>query len=221
MDNLLKCGISCYSNYLKIYLEYGYKFTSYSEKLLNFDDIMVEKIDELAIKIGKSFKDINILCVVKGPGRFSAIRSAFTFASIYKIISGCEVYSVDIFGCLAYNIFENDRSDKDIAVISHAFRDEYYLSFYRINKNKLFELEKPKWIFLDELIRRLERFDGFIIYDKDEFDFDLSQLNNKNLKLPSSKIMRVIPKNIVNSSLYFKDRNYKPIYLKPAKFEVK
>lgn len=221
MYDLLKCGVSCYSNFLKICLEYNNNIVFYSRKVFNFDDLMIKEIEYLALKLKKDFKDIKSLCVLRGPGRFTAIRTVFTFASVYSSISGCEVYGVDLFGCLSYNIFEYDNSDKDIAIISHAFRDEYYLAFYKISRKRLFQLTKPQWLFFNEIVEKLKSFDGFLIYDRDEFEFDISKINNKKIKLPHSKIMRVIPRNIIRSSLYFKNKNYEPIYLKPAKFEIK
>lgn len=219
IKNELSCGISCYSSYIKLAVFYGEKRLSFSKKILNFDDVMIPQLKRLITKLGLDMKDIKNLCVVCGPGRFTAIRSVYTFASVYKILSGCKVWGVDVFGLLAYNIFKNDKEDKDIAVVSHAFRDEYYLAFYRIRKGKLFEFKKPLWICFNELLKKLENFKGTIIYDKEEFDIDFSSLNNKYISFPNENFMKVIPYNIIESAIYFGSSRFEPIYLKPAKFE--
>ena len=215
------CGISCYAEHLKIFLSYEGRGLSFSKKVINFDDIMIPQIKGLAKRLGFDIGDIKTLCVVRGPGRFTAIRSVYTFASVLKVLTGCRVYGIDVFSLLAYNIFKDDKNDRDIAVISHAFRDEYYFAVYRIRNGSLFEFKKPIWIYFDDLLGKLERFDGLVLYDRDEFDIDLSRLKNSKIYTADRKYMRVIPENIVECGLYFRSRVFDPIYLKPAKFEVR
>ncbi|MCX7905630.1 MAG: hypothetical protein N2446_02890 [Elusimicrobiales bacterium] len=221
MNKDVICGLSCYSTFLKIVLRKGDKEISFSRKLVNFDDIIFKQFNKMLSKMDSSFKDIDTICIVRGPGRFTAIRSIYTFATVYQALSKCKVLGVDVFGCLSYNVFKKDNSDKDIAIISHAFKNEYYLGFYKIRKKKLFEYKKPRWLLLEDIINELRNFKGVVIYDKDEFDIDLSLLEkNENISFPSTNLMKIIPSNIINSSFYFLCEKYEPIYLKPAKFET-
>ncbi|MCX7642072.1 MAG: hypothetical protein N2Z20_05500 [Elusimicrobiales bacterium] len=218
----LICALSYYSTFLKIMLKDQNKEVSFSKKVINFDEIMINQIKKMINKLNYSFKDITTLCIVRGPGRFTAIRSVYTFASVYKVISKCKVFGVDVFECLAYNIFKNDDYNKDIAVISHAFRDEYYLAFYKIREKRLFKCGTPQWLSSEDMSKKLNKFKGMVIYDKDEFDIDLDILkNNKNIIFPNLKIMKIIPANIINAAYYFSNCRYEPIYLKPAKFEIR
>lgn len=217
----LSCGIACYGEYLKVSVSYNEKTLSFSKKLINFDDVMVAQVKRLTERLGFDMKDIRNLCVVRGPGRFTAIRSVYTFASVLKVLVGCKVYGVDTFGVLAYNLFKDDKTDKDIAVVLHAFKDEYYLAVYRIKNRRLFEVKKPLWLFIDELLQRLEEFKGIVVYDKEEFDFDFSRLKNKKISIAPKRYLRIIPENIIDAALYFKSSEFEPIYLKPAKFEVR
>ncbi|MGC8866648.1 MAG: hypothetical protein ACP5IO_05940 [Elusimicrobiales bacterium] len=214
----LIAGVSCYSSYLKISVRDGKKNLSYSRKIINFDDVMILQLIKMTERLGFSFKDIKTLCVVKGPGRFTAIRSIYTFASVYKAISGCRVFGVDVFDCLAYNLFTLDSSDKEVAVILHAFKDEYYLSFYSFRAKKIIREEKPQWLFFDDVLKKTKGFKGVIISDMEEFSKEMACF--KDIKLAPASISKIIPQNIIDAALYFGSEDFEPFYLKPAKFEL-
>ncbi len=217
MSKLL-AGISCYSSYLKISVKTDKKALSYSKKVINFDNLMVLQLEKMTRQLGFDFGDIKTLCIVRGPGRFTAIRSVYTFASVYKAISGCRVFGIDVFDCLVYNLFIYDSSDKDVAVILHAFRDEYYLSFYSFSSGRIIRKKEPVWLFFEDAVKEIDGFKGVVITDMEEFSTEMSRFKSLNFAPPS--VSKIIPSHIIDSAVYFGLQNFQPIYLKPAKFEL-
>lgn len=215
MNNFPIVGISGYSSHLKLCVYDGKNLRKFSTKEINFDKIIVSKTSKLLKDLNYSFRDIKKICIIRGPGRFTAIRTVYTFASVYSALSGCSVFGVDIFECLSYKLFEKDKSDKKIAVISHAFKDEYYIAFYNIKNGGLKEKVKPIWLKINQLKEKLLKFNGYIVYDSDEVDVNVIDVKMANIFQTSIEAI-----DVIKACDYFKKTNYEPIYLKPAKFEV-
>ena len=215
MDRLI-CALSTHSSRLNIYLFDGKSDFSFSKKILNMDDILFKEIDKGLRKLKKSFTDISALCIVKGPGRFTGIRISYTFASILKVISRCKVYGVDGFDLLAYKFFSKHSYEKKLCVVLRAFKNEYYYCLYK-NDKRISKLGNPKWVFEDDLLKFIEKWDDPIISDEEE-----SNVYNlfKDKKIAAKNISRILPIDVFNSAFYFKNTDIKPLYLKPAKFEL-
>lgn len=216
--NKITLGVSSYSSFLKISLTNGEKYLNYSEKITNFEEVMFERIKKM-LKIFKcDFKDISKICLVRGPGRFTGIRSSYAFASVYTALSGCEVRGVDVFELLTYNVFEKDKRDKKIRTVLNAFKDEYYLADYEIKKEKIFLKATPVWISKENLFKKMKGFDGLLITDNEDNPgvYDLfSEYKKADLSLS-----KVICENIIKAANYFDKKDISPFYLKPAKFEL-
>ncbi len=211
-------GISSYSSYLKISVFNGSKYLGFSKEVINFEELMFKKINSMLLKFKLDFKDISAVCIVKGPGRFTGIRSSYTFASVYNVISGAQVYGIDVFKLFVYNIFENDKTDKRVRVVLNAFKDEYYISEYLIENRKIKNIISPKWVYEKKLLKMMRNFDGILISD-DEDNKKVYEIF-KDYKKADERLSRVIPENIIKACLYFKEKDIKPYYLKLAKFEL-
>ena len=48
----------------------------------NISEILIIEIDKFLKKSKKNFKKIKSICVITGPGSFTGIRSALTFANL-------------------------------------------------------------------------------------------------------------------------------------------
>lgn len=216
--NDITLGISSYSNFLKITLYDNKKYLNYSRRTLNLEDVMFEEINKMLIKFNAGFRDIKRICIVKGPGRFTGIRSAYCFASVYNAVSKVELYGVSIFELLVYNVFERDRCDGEVFVITNAFKEEYYLMGYKITGSRIIPTKGPLWLFKDELLKKIKGFDGLVITDDEDNDMTYKMLSG--FKKADLSISRVIPENIIKAALFFKNKDIEPLYLKPAKFEL-
>lgn len=213
--NDLILGILSYSQYLKIILRYKNDSKVFNQKLVNFDEIFFDKINEFLKFFNKNFKDISTICVVRGPGRFTSIRLLYTFAKLYNTLSKSKLYGVDVFDVIAYGLYNLDKTDRDFKVIIHAFKNEFYLSNYEIKDAKLKKIGRDEWLVEEEIKKRLKNYKGIVLTDIEDFPDITNIFPDFNFDLRHSKIFE---ENIINSAIYFKKTDISPIYLKPAKF---
>lgn len=209
-------GLSSYASNLKGCLYADNRYFSFSVNTLNHEDFLFKKVSELLKKNNLKFKDITAVCNVNAPGRFTGLRISYTFATILNSIARIKLYGVSVFDILAYNVFISNGNDKDIMVLLHCFKDEFYLARYKIKRNKLYKVSKPVWLYKEEVLTRIKKFKGLVVADVEEYPdiykiFPVAEKADVN-------ISRVIPENIIKASLYFNSTDIKPLYLKPAKF---
>ncbi|MEF3279866.1 MAG: hypothetical protein K6357_02725 [Elusimicrobiota bacterium] len=218
MDKKIICGISACSSFLKIAISDGLNLSCFSEQILNFEDKMFEVIIKLLKKYGADFKDISDFCVVRGPGRFTGIRSVYSFVKVYQAISKCRVWGVDVFELLAYNLFLVDKRDVEIAVIIHAFKEEFYLAKYVIKNGSLIRKYDPGWLLFSDVCGKLKNFKGIALTDAEDYPQTVKMF--KNLKFADQNLLKIDERNIINAAMFFGKKDISPFYLKPAKFEV-
>jgi len=213
----LICALSTHSKKLNIYLSDGIKDFSFSKEILNMEDIIFEEIEKGLKEMDKNFSDISVICIVRGPGRFTGIRISYTFASVFKAISRCKVYGVDVFDIFAYKFFLKYSDENRVCVVLRAFKNEhYYLRYHRVG-NRPVRIGKPLWVFEKELLRFIDKWNDMIISDEEDGNV-YHILPTK--KLADRSISRILPKDIADVALYFKNTDITPLYLKPAKFEL-
>jgi tRNA A37 threonylcarbamoyladenosine modification protein TsaB len=217
MDKKIICGVSAYSSYVKLSVSDGIKHIDFSKQILNFEDIFFDKLSNMVKKFNCKFSDISEIDIIRGPGRFTGIRSLYTFAKVYNVLSGARVYGIDVFEALVYNLYQSGY-EGDVAVVVHAFKDEFYLCYYRIKNKKIIRKQSPEWIFIDKLKKKLGNFKGVLISDFEDYPETYSIFNNLD-KAPS-EISKIIPYNIIKASKFFSHTDISPFYLKPAKFEL-
>jgi hypothetical protein len=90
------------------------------------------------------------------------------------------------------------------------------LRYHRVGNSPV-RIGKPLWVFEKELLRFIDKWNDMII--SDEEDGNLYHILPIK-KLADRSISRILPKDIADVALYFKNTDITPIYLKPAKFEV-
>jgi len=99
-------------------------------------------IERLLKPRGLELRDIKRVCVVTGPGRFTGLRIGISFANVLKALSGAEVAGVTAFEAVARQVMASAAFsgwlEKNpggvLAVVLHAFRDEYYCQLFRRGK---------------------------------------------------------------------------------------
>ena len=215
MSDLI-CAISTHSKKLNIYLFDSVKSFSFSKEILNMEDLIFEEIKKGIREMNRKFSDISVVCSVIGPGRFTGLRISYTFASVLSVISRCKVYGVDVFDLLAYKFFMNYTNEENLCVVLRAFKNEYYYCTY---KNKSFPIKKikPKWVFENALLNFIKKWNYMIISDEEESNvYDML----KGKKISPIYLSKIEPEDIYKAAIYFKNKDIKPIYLKPAKFEL-
>ncbi len=214
----LKLGLCTCLKHLSLALSNGKKTFERSLEYLNQEEVIFSEIKKMASLAGGSFEDFDTIVSVNGPGRFTGMRISYTFASVYRIMSKKKVFSATVHDCLAFNVFSFSKDEKDLAVISRAFRDEFYLSYYRIEKGELKPKSKIYWLKREEITKKLNKFKGLIIGEKKDYS-EIYSVANDCAEIADDKISQILPGKIIETGLYFKKKDFKPLYIKPAKYE--
>lgn len=230
----LTLGLCSYGNFLKVSIYNGRRFYSRCVKCLNQEEILFRVIKQVLRKSSGGFKDFDNICFVNGPGRFTGIRISYTFAGIYNILTGAKLHPVSTFDCLAYNLYEKlcfvkadifgerffskSKLKADIVVVLRAFKDEFFIAYYKLFDGNLLKIKNPLWLKSNELIKKLVGFRGYVIGDKEEYS-DIYKFIPDSCLIADEGISLIKPENIIKSALYFKNKDLKPIYLKPARYE--
>ncbi|PIS46676.1 MAG: hypothetical protein COT17_07340 [Elusimicrobia bacterium CG08_land_8_20_14_0_20_51_18] len=218
----LTLGVCTVGSFLKLSVYNGERYFNFSKKILNQEELFFDKLGELAGKAGGGFGDFGKICVINGPGRFTGMRISYTFARIYEALSGAELYGASVFDALAFNLYEKLSiggrfRNAGVSVVCRAFKDEFYLCRYEIKKNTLRRVSEPLWLKAGEAAEKLRSFSGTVVGDSEEYGgiYGLSPSAEK----AGASVSLIKPENIIKSALYFKKRDIKPLYLKPAKYE--
>ncbi len=176
-------------------------------------------------KTGADLADVKKIFIVRGPGRFTGIRISLTFASMLKYLNGAVVCGATIFDVLrfqagqsrSFSIWKKANPSGVLAVVLHAFREEYFLQFFDGSG------EGPMWLGKEELVTRLAaRKEPLYCAGTDKDGASLAGLLPTGYRLAPLAECRVRPQALIAMShdpVYEKDA-LEPLYLKPARFEL-
>lgn len=181
-------------------------------------------IRRLYAKAGIKFNSTTHFFFVKGPGRFTGIRIGITLASMLNSLLNTRAAGADIFEILKYQA-ENSKEYKNwlkenptgiIAVVVHAFREEYFACVY-------YGDNKPVWLSLEalqELLAKQQK--PLFITGWDKERQLLSGVLPKQYTYASAKISKVMPQTMLDFAQSARDDKdvLEPLYLKPARFEL-
>ncbi len=182
-------------------------------------------LERLLAKYGAELKDVSRVFFVRGPGRFTGIRISLTLASMLQHLAGAKVGSASVFEILrrqalesrAFEQWRAQHPDGILAVVWHAFRDEYFLQFFDE------ENAGPAWLSKEELLKRLaERTEPVYCAGTDKDGAPLNGLLADKYRIAPMADCRVRPQTLLEmsaDSVYEKDA-LEPLYLKPARFEL-
>ena len=182
-------------------------------------------INEVLRASGSTLKEVKKICIVRGPGRFTGIRIALTFASMMQYLNHAQVYGATLFEILrrqvehsaAYRRFKEKNSQGALAVVLHAFREEYFLQIF----DK--ESSGPLWLSREELLDRLIHYDKpLLLAGSDKNGESLAALTENQYPLAADKDCRVRPETLLALAQddSCKQNALEPLYLKPARFEL-
>ena len=176
-------------------------------------------------KFDAKLTDINQLFFVRGPGRFTGIRISLTFASMLQTLNHTQIASATLFEILhkqaeeslSFAKWQEDYKKGVIAVVLHAFREEYFLQFFDEKRSE------PQWLSKGELLQRLVAYDKpLYIVGTDKEGSSLSGLLGERYRLAPKADSHVRPQTLLkmlNNPIYKKNA-LEPLYLKPARFEL-
>lgn len=174
---------------------------------------------------GAKLQDVKKICIVRGPGRFTGIRIALTFASMMKYLNQAEVYGATLFEILrrqvvvsaTYKRFLKSYPSGVLGVVLHAFREEYFLQIFD-EKNS-----QPMWLSREELLTRLADYPApLLLAGTDKNGDSLAELTENKYPLAAAADCRVRPQTLLALAQdeLLKQDALEPLYLKPARFEL-
>ena len=176
-------------------------------------------------KAGASLSDIKEVFFVRGPGRFTGIRISLTFASMLQHLNGAQVASATLFEILYKQVqssvsfakWQAENAQGSVAIILHAFREEYFLQFFDAAN------AGPQWLGRGELLQKLAAHKGpLYLAGTDRDGNSLAGLVGDGYRLApmaDSKVRIQTLLEMADNPIYRKNA-LEPLYLKPARFEL-
>ncbi len=188
------------------------------------EKLLFPVLQALLAKAGAALPDISRIFIIRGPGRFTGIRIALTFASMLRMLSGCEVKAATLFEVIerqvraskAFETWQATHPTGAVAVVLHAFREEYFLQIFDASKSA------PQWLSREELLTQLAAYPHPLFVAGTDKDFaPLTDLLPRYTLAPQT-VCRVQAKTLLKllgEAKWAKDA-LEPLYLKPARFEL-
>lgn len=226
-------AIDSAGSFLKISLFDGSTIYKTQKNTIKQEKYLFGLIDKLLFKAKLTFEDINTVCVLKGPGRFTGIRIGLTLAGIMRQLKGCRVFSINILSALAFEASETADFEKWylknnhglIASVMHAFREEYYLEFFELNsKNEIYSVGKPLWLVREELEKTLkkQKIPLLLVGWAENYAPLNKTIKSTKIKILKPAVCGLNPDTMIemvrtNTCLH---KDLKPFYLKKARFET-
>lgn len=152
----------------------------------NLTDLVVEHIDKLIRKSKITYKNINSLYILIGPGSFTGVKVATTIAKTWLVVNKVNIYMMN---SLRFQI----PSNSGISVID-AKSNKWYMCVIKNSKYII----KPKLITNDELKKTITKYEKLHIYKN--FN-DTNVFNNLLLLYKKFTLLTSI-------------KNLKPLYIK-------
>ena len=176
-------------------------------------------------KIPAQLRDVKQIFIIRGPGRFTGIRIALTFASMMQYLNKATVKGATVFEVVARQVqarryfkeWKKQHPTGVLAVVLHAFREEYFLQFFD-DHNK-----GPQWLSREELLAQLKAYPAPLLVAGSDKDFtSLTDLLGKKYTLADDKDGRVQPRTLLAlcREEKYAQNALEPLYLKPARFEL-
>lgn len=187
--------------------------------------LLFPAINNLLSKANATLKDIENIFIVRGPGRFTGIRIGITFASMLQMLNKAKVAGATVFEIIRYQV-ENSKKfiswkkknpTGKLAIILHAFREEYFLQFFTQ------EPGDPKWLSKEELLQILsEQKEPLFVAGHDKEKASLGELLQNKYILAEQKNCVIQAATLLEMAKEEKwqTNTLEPLYLKPARFEL-
>ncbi|HNW43213.1 MAG TPA: hypothetical protein PKI19_01835 [Elusimicrobiales bacterium] len=229
MGKELILGLCTSGSRLKAAVSAGGRFYCAQRKVFNQERVLFGLVRRQLARAGGDLRAVRAVCAARGPGRFTGIRIALTLAGALQALAGAKVYTASLFEILALQAFEHKdfsrggRRPARIAVLLHAFKDEYFCQFFRSGPGVKLPrpAAAPVWLKADEMRRLLAAQAGpfYAVADEEENREIYSLLPPAALRACPA-VSKVLAPYIIKAALAYGSRSLKPLYLKPAKYEM-
>jgi tRNA threonylcarbamoyl adenosine modification protein YeaZ len=221
-------GLCTSGSRLKAAVYDGKEFLGAQKKVFNQELELFPMVKRLLAAAGADLRGIAAVCAVRGPGRFTGIRISLTLAASLKAMAGAAVHTATLFEILALQAAESrdfkkwSPSGGRLAVLVHAFKDEYFCQFFAAAPGARPAPEgEPVWLKAEEAKKLLAVGGGplYAVADAEEDPGVYALVPPSAARAPAS-ISRIVPAYIIKAALAYKNHSLKPLYLKPAKYET-
>ena len=224
-DKKITLALDSSNSPLTVAISFGKEIASIKKNGVKQEQFVFNVMDKL---LGKknNITDIKKFFFLKGPGKFTGIRIGLTIASILKELNKTEASSATVFDVLYYQAkyskdfasFADKNKTAKIAVVLHAFRDEYFLQTFSGKT-----CDKPIWASEEDLKKHIKKIKNplyFIGFAKDNGSLK-DFLSSKKYGYAKKSLCVVKPETLIALAKITKfDKNtLQPLYLKPANFE--
>ena len=189
------------------------------------EKLLFPVLNGLLAKAGTTLQDVSRVFIIRGPGRFTGIRIALTFASMLQMLGGCEVKGATLFEVIyrqvlaspVYKSWQQKHPSGVVAVVLHAFREEYFLQIFDEKKSA------PQWLSRQELLDTLSAYPYPLFVAGTDKEFSpLAGLLGVKYALAPLPVCRVQAATLVQlcQEKKWEKSALEPLYLKPARFEL-
>lgn len=221
-------GLCTSGSRLKIAVCAGGRVFQAQKKVFNQERVLFPLLKRELKKAGTALRSVNAVCAARGPGRFTGIRISLTLAGALKALAGARVYTATLFEILALQAFEAapyrawaaKNPGGRLAVLLHAFKDEYFCQFFRPRGRRPRRDGEPVWLKAEELRRLLAGAGVFYAVGDSEEAPEIYALVPPGTAVAPGPVSKIIPGYIIKAALAYGSKTLKPLYLKPAKYEL-
>ena len=228
MAQKVMLGVCTSGSRLKMAVSAGGKVRTAQKKIFNQELELFPMARALLRGSGAGLRSVDTVCAVRGPGRFTGIRISLTLAGALKTMAGAEVRTVTLFEVLALGAAETPHfkawaaaGGSRLAALTHAFKDEYFCQLFRTGRGLPRPEGEPVWLKAQELTAMLAGLGGplYAVADAEEEPGIYGLLPAGAARAPAA-VSRILPAGILKAALARGQRTLRPLYLKPAKYEI-
>ena len=172
----------------------------------NISEILIFEIEKFLIKTNTNIKEINSIYVITGPGSFTGVRSALTFAKSLSL-----TFNLNIFGISKFEIMNHKSKIKQLnkCILLHFKDNQFFVQTFEknkpINDPRLVNFDNEKLGYNSQTVyiyenSVLEQALGEKIFNKMKENFCLVEYN-------LDEMQEMIANNIINNI------DPKPLYI--------
>ena len=225
MPQKIKLALDSSGPTLSVGIQAGEKIYCLRKSGIKQERFFLPLVERALAKAGAGLKDIGEVFFVRGPGRFTGLRISLTFASMLASLNGTQTASATLFEILykqvadsvAFAKWKKENPAGGVAVVLHAFREEYFLQIFDEKH------AAPQWLSRGELLQQLAAYaQPLYVAGTDKDGASLAGLLGGGYRLAPLTDSRVRMQTLLEMSqnpLYRKNA-MEPLYLKPARFEL-
>jgi len=220
-------GLCTSGTRLKIAAAAGARTAQAQKKVFNQEKFLFALVRKTLAAAGAELRQVGMVCAARGPGRFTGIRISLTLAGTLKALAGASVRTATLFEILALQAANTPHFKKwagaggrRLAALVHAFKDEYFCQFFSAGPLPRPDGE-PVWLKAEELRALLAAQPGplYAVADAEEEPGIYGLLPPAAARAPRA-VSKILPAFVIKAALAYKNPTLKPLYLKPAKYEL-